>query len=164
MPEHGTESVVVAATPAQVWAVLADPTRTGEWSHEAAEVRWAPGSSSMVVGARFIGTSRVGRIRWTRTCEVLEVRPQERLVWKTLLTWKWRENTEWRYELTEVEGGTQIEQSYRILRLTRLGRTVLPILVPSHRDRSEALRDDLVRLGRVAAATPQAPPTVTSPS
>ncbi len=30
----GESSVDVAATPAQVWSVLAEPTRVGEWSHE----------------------------------------------------------------------------------------------------------------------------------
>ena len=34
LPKHGSVTVEAAATPEQVWTLLADITRAGEWSHE----------------------------------------------------------------------------------------------------------------------------------
>jgi hypothetical protein len=42
----------VDASPAAVWAVLADPTRVGEWSGECHRVQWLDGAQAAVPGAR----------------------------------------------------------------------------------------------------------------
>ena len=61
------------------------------------------------------------------------------------------DSTEWCFELEELPtGGTRIRQSFKILKLPRSTETVIYLLMPQHRDRREALRGDLLRLGEVA--------------
>ena len=155
LPDAGSVEVTVAASPAQVWAVLADPTRTGEWSHEARVVRWQDGAVEAAVGARFAGTSRAGRWSWTRVCEIVTADPHRELAWRTVPSARYRDSTEWRFRLTPVDGGTRIEQSFRMLKLGPVMARLLWLVVPSHRDRLDALRADLARLGEVAALVGQ---------
>ena len=82
---------------------------------------------------------------------VTVVEPDE-IAWRTIRTWRHRDSTEWRFRLTPVEGGTLIQQSFRMLVLGLVTGFVFWLMIPSHRDRIDALRADLVRLGEVAAA------------
>ena len=69
----GSNTVEVAASPAQVWSVLADVRRVPEWSHECHHVAWLGGATEGAVGARFKGSNRVGRVRWARPCTVTDL-------------------------------------------------------------------------------------------
>jgi hypothetical protein len=151
LPEGGSVEVTVPATPAEVWAVIADPTRTGEWSHETNEVWWLDGATAPVEGARFAGGNRSGRWSWVRTAEIVTADEPVELAWRTIPTRRYPDSTEWRFQLTAVEGGTRIRQSFRMLELGPVMARLLWLLVPAHRDRSAALRDDLRRIGEVAA-------------
>jgi uncharacterized protein YndB with AHSA1/START domain len=147
---EGEVAVDVAATPAQVWAVLSDPTRVGEWSHECHAVVWVGGHSRAEVGAQFRGTNQVKGFRWSRTCTITEMEPERLLVYRTSGGLP-PDSTEWRFRLEPVHAGTRITQSFRILRFPRLVELATVVFNPPHRDRSEALRGDLGRLGEVSA-------------
>jgi uncharacterized protein YndB with AHSA1/START domain len=146
---EGEQGVDVAATPAQVWAVLSDPARVGEWSHECRAVTWVDGHARAAVGAKFRGSNQVGSFRWSRTCTITELEPERLLVYRTAGGVP-PDSTEWRFQLEPVEGGTRINQSFRILKFPRLMELAAVLFNPAHRDRSQALRGDLVRLGEVA--------------
>lgn len=141
---HGERTHVTSATPEQVCAVVADPTRVGEWSHEAKGATWLDGATHAVPGARFVGTNRVKRLTWSKKCVVEVAEPGRRYSFHT-------PNTRWSYDLTPIEGGTLIRQSFELLNASRLTRFLIWLLVPAHRDRSVALGSDLVRLGEVAS-------------
>ena len=144
--------VVLDAPPHQVWDVLTDVPRVGEWSHECRTATWVEGHEKPVVGAVFVGGNRSGRTRWRRRCTVTESVAPRRWVYRTSGGFP-RDSTEWCFELESLaDGGTRLRQSFRVLRLTRAMEVAIYLLVPQHRDRREALRGDLVRLGRVAAA------------
>lgn len=147
----GHYEVVVDASPEQVWEVLTDVTRIGEWSHECHEAHWVDGSTGPTVGARFRGRNRAGLVRWGRPCEVTALDPGRRFVYSTdggLIG----DCTEWTFELEPVGERTRIVQSFRILSLPRWAEVVICHLVPAHQDRSVALTQDLHRLGEVAGA------------
>ncbi len=61
-------SIDVSATPAQVYDLVADISRMGEWSPEATGGVWTQGSGE--VGDWFDGTNKAGEREWTRECEV----------------------------------------------------------------------------------------------
>ena len=149
----GEVAADVAATPAQVWAVLSDPTRIGAWSHECRTAAWVGGQSRAEVGARFRGTNQVGALRWSRTCTITELEPERLLVFCTSGGLP-PDSTRWRYSLEPIEGGTRITQTFTILKFPRLVELATVLLNPAHRDRSPALRADLVRLGEVSATVP----------
>jgi uncharacterized protein YndB with AHSA1/START domain len=147
---EGEVAADLAATPAQVWAVLSDPTRVGEWSHECRTVTWMDGYSRAEVGAKFRGNNQVKGFRWSRICTITEVEPERLLVYRTSGGLP-PDSTEWRFRLEAVDGGTRITQSFRILKFPRLVELATVLFNPAHRDRSLALRGDLARLGEVSA-------------
>lgn len=151
MAWEGEVAADVAASPAQVWAVLSDPTRVGEWSHECRTATWVDGHSRAVVGARFRGDNQVRSFRWSRTCTITELEPERLLVYRTAGGLP-SDSTEWRFRLEPVEGGTRITQSFRILKFPRVMELATVIFNAAHRDRSDALRGDLVRLGEVSVS------------
>ena len=138
------------ATTEQVWAVLTDVTRIGEWSHECREAVWlAGGPVGPVVGARFRGRNRAGLVRWGRACEVTVADPAHRFAYRTAGS-RVGDSTEWTFDLEPVGSGTRIVQSFRVLSLPRWADLLICLLVPEHQDRTTALAADLVRLGRRA--------------
>lgn len=153
---HGRVEVTVDAPIEAVRAVLHDVTRQGEWSHECVGTEWLDGATVAAVGARFRGRNAQGPLRWGRTCEIVTSRPDE-LAWRTVPTALYPDSTRWTYRLAPTPGGgTRIEQSFDVERGPKVLRLAYSLLVPAHRDRGEALRDDLRRLGAVAAGAPAA--------
>ncbi len=132
-----------------VWEVVRDVTRVGEWSHECVGASWLGESASPVPGARFRGRNRAGIFRWGRVCEIVSAEPYE-LVWRTVSTAMYPDSSEWRIALEKIEGGTRISQHFRVLRAPKVLAVLYALAVPAHRDRTTALLKDLQRLGTVA--------------
>jgi uncharacterized membrane protein/hemerythrin-like domain-containing protein len=151
IPARGRAETVVDASLDDVWRVISDVTRVPEWSRECRRVEWLDGASKPVPGARFQGANRAGPFTWRRINEVVEVEAPHRLVWRTVPGLRYPDSSEWRIELEPVGAGTRIVQEYNVLRAPRLLAFVYSVVVPSHRDRSSELVDDLRRLGQVAA-------------
>ena len=150
MPTSLRAEAVVGATPGEVWDVLTDVSRIGEWSHECHAAAWAAPSEGPVVGAVFRGRNRSGRIRWSRACRVTEVESGRRFAFVTdggVVG----DQTRWTFTLEPAGEGTRIVQEARVLAQPVWLDRALVHLLPSHQDRSDMLRADLVRLGEVAA-------------
>jgi hypothetical protein len=146
---HGSVAMTVAADIDEVWDVVRDVTRVGEWSHECVGAEWIGGSSMAAPGARFRGRNRAGGFRWGRTCEIVCADPHE-LVWVTVPTAFYPDSSEWRITLEKVEGGTRIEQRFRVVHVPKALSALYALLIPAHRDRTVALVKDLERLGQAA--------------
>jgi hypothetical protein len=157
LPEHtrlkaslaGTASVHAGAPAGAVWAVLADVTRVGEWSHECHSATWTDGSTRAAVGARFLGSNRSGLSRWSRSCTISACEAPAELGYCTegrLLG----DATEWLFTLQPDEGGTRIVQRYRVRRLPVWADRLLWRVTPAHHDRHPALFRDLERLAALA--------------
>jgi hypothetical protein len=145
-------AVTVDADIDDVWQVVRDVTRVGEWSHECVGASWVGDASEAVPGARFRGRNRSGMFRWGRECEIVSADPYE-LVWITVPTARYPDSSEWRIALTEVDGRTRISQQFRVLRAPKVLAVVYALMIPAHRDRTAALVEDLKRLGTVATGT-----------
>jgi hypothetical protein len=146
------EARVRAPVP-EVWRVVSDVTRTGEWSHECRRVEWLDGATAATPGARFRGANKSLWWRWHRTNVVTDVVPERSITWQTLPSWTFVDSTEWRIALEPLEdGGTRIVQTYDVLRCPRWWAWVVATIIPPHRDRSAALAADLTRIGDVAAS------------
>jgi hypothetical protein len=152
----GRAEATVAAPVDAVWRVIADVTRTGEWSHECRHVVWLDGADRAAPGVRFRGRNRSRWLRWSRTCEMLTVDPPTRITWRTLATPLFVDSTEWSVHLDPVAGGTRIVQEYRVTRCPRWWEWIAVRLIPGHIDRTAALTDDLRRIGAVAETNTQA--------
>lgn len=154
LARSGVAEAQVSASPEQVWAVLTDIARTGDWSHEATGGEWLGGATRAEPGARFRGRNRQGRARWSRRCEVLEAEAPYRFRFRTIPTHLFPDSTVWTFEIQPLADGARITQHFEVVKLPRLLDLLFYATLPAHRDRSQALHDDLVRLGGVAAAAP----------
>lgn len=143
-------SVTVDAGIDDVWDVVRDVTRVGEWSKECVGAMWLDGASRAMPGARFRGRNRAGLFRWGRVCEVVAADPYE-LVWITVPTALYPDSSEWRISLTEANGHTTITQQFRVLHAPKVLGVLYALMIPSHRDRTAELMEDLTRLGAVAS-------------
>jgi hypothetical protein len=156
--KNGRCEVRVDAELDAVWDVVRDVTRTGEWSHECVNVTWLDGAVSAAPGARFRGSNHARIFRWGRVCEIVAAEPYA-LVWRTVPTALYPDSTEWTIRLRPVPGGTAIEQTFTVVRAPKVLDLVYGLMIPAHRDRTEALSDDMRRLGDLAVART---PTITS--
>ena len=80
MPELDV-STHIDAPPDNVWALLADPTRMGEWSPECQRVTWRGRVQTPAVGARFTGHNRNGWRRWNTVGKLVTYRTGEAVAW-----------------------------------------------------------------------------------
>ena len=65
----------VSAPASDVWPLVSDVRRMGEWSPETVECEWLGGASGPVVGARFRGRNRNGKKRWSTVSTVSAAEP-----------------------------------------------------------------------------------------
>lgn len=143
--------VVVDATLPQVWEVISDVTRVGEWSHECHTARWLGDAAGPSPGARFRGRNRAGWVRWGRTCEIVTLDPPHQIVWRTVPTLLFPDSTQWRIQLEPTsDGRTVVTQSFTVLRAPWLLDRLYAQLIPNHRDRDARLAEDLARVGAAA--------------
>jgi hypothetical protein len=110
----GEVSVWMAATPAQVWALVSDVTRIGEFSPETFEGKWTGGSTGPEVGATFAGHVKrngVGPTYWS-PCRVTRCVPEE--VFEFAVGLDSVALTNWGYRLEPRDGGTLVTEYFRL--------------------------------------------------
>lgn len=135
--------LTVDAPPEQVWNLVSDITRAGEWSPEATGGRWRDGAAGPAVGARFVGANRRGPIRWSTHCRVTESEPGRRFTFVVT-----ESKTAWGWVLTpsDDDGGATHVVAWR----ESVGRPPLPIRLLQRSgilgsDREAMMRDGLER-------------------
>jgi uncharacterized protein YndB with AHSA1/START domain len=79
--QTGPMSTVVSVSRAidapaeQVWALISDLPRMGDWSPENTGGAWVKGATGPALGARFKGTNGTGKRRWSTQAEVTACEP-----------------------------------------------------------------------------------------
>jgi len=110
-----SRTIVVEAPPAHVYEIVADVTRIGELSPVCKTAWWDEGSTAHE-GAWFTGRNEVeGRDPWERRCEVVIAEPGRAFGW--IAGGREEGIAEWSYRFRPVDQGTEVEESWRILRM-----------------------------------------------
>jgi hypothetical protein len=102
------------ASPHEVWSIVSDVTRIGEFSPETFEAEWMGGATGPAVGAQFRGHVKrngVGPIYWTK-CKVVQCEPGHVFAFRVYAGGK-SINT-WKYELRPNGGGTDVTESFEL--------------------------------------------------
>ena len=73
-PEVRVERLI-RAEPLELYELVADVGRMGEWSPETEACTWSGGATGPAVGAKFKGTNRNGRKKWSTDCSVVVAEP-----------------------------------------------------------------------------------------
>jgi hypothetical protein len=111
---RGSVTVQMAASSEVVWDLVSDVTRIGEFSPETFEARWTRGSTGPEVGAWFKGHVKrngIGPIYWT-LCRVTECTPGKDFGFVVVMNGA--DLNHWRYQLREVDGGTEVTESFEL--------------------------------------------------
>lgn len=107
-------TVWMDAPPAQVWDLVSDVTRIGEFSPETFEAKWTRGSTGPEVGAFFAGHVRrngVGPTYWS-PCQVTACEPEE--VFEFSVGTDVVTVNNWGYRLAPRDGGTDVTEYFRL--------------------------------------------------
>lgn len=141
------DSITVVATPEQVYALVSDVTRTGEWSVQTERAAWD--GQERGVGATFTGHNRTAEREWTTVSTVVAADPGREFAW-TVGPGRAR----WGYRMQGTEGGTLLTLFTATTETTeayfaeRFGDAAAEQLAV----RQEAARDGIpVTLARIAA-------------
>lgn len=108
-------TVHMDATPEEVWGLLSDVTRIGEFSPETFEAKWTRGSTGPEPGAFFKGHVKrngVGPVYWT-LCRVNVADPGEAFEFSVMMGD--REVNTWGYRIESSEsGGVDVTEYFRL--------------------------------------------------
>jgi uncharacterized protein YndB with AHSA1/START domain len=146
-----TDTSILIHAPAQVvYDLVADPMRMAEWSPECVSCRWISGATRPTVGARFRGTSRNGRRRWTTTSTIAVMRTAELFAWE--VTYFRQPVARWEYRIEPHVDGVQLVESVEDRRGPVL-RAVSPLITgsPDRAKRNADTMQSTLRAVKVAA-------------
>lgn len=145
-----TSSVTIAATSEDVYDLVVDVSRMGEWSPEATGTIGHP--SELRVGDKFWGMNRKGVFRWFTRCTVLAAVPGRRFEFDVDLGPS--PISRWRYEFTRTPEGCEVTETWEDRRTGPLAGPVKwagGLMIPGPRG-SHNLRNIETTLQRLKAA------------
>lgn len=143
-------SVWIDAVPDEVYDLVADVTRTPEWSPEIVSCEWLDGATGPAVGARFRARNRITKASWANEPVVVAADRGREFAFAR------RERAAgevvWRYRFDGTGSGTTVTESYEVTRKIPWV-TYLVFRLYGSRDRVRELRDGMeATLLRVKAA------------
>lgn len=110
---HDEVTIDIDAPPEQVYALVSDITRMGEWSPECRRCSWAKGATGPTVGARFRARNKGRRgPSWFNTPTVTVADPPRRFAFNR--NGPGIGSYTWTYELAATNTGTRLTESYDV--------------------------------------------------
>lgn len=110
MPElRYSESIVVAAEPGTLYALVSDITRMGEWSPTCKACWWDEGSGPQV-GSWFTGRNETPERVWETRSQVVAAEPGREFAFAV-----GQRFVRWGYLFEPVEGGTRLTETWEFL-------------------------------------------------
>jgi len=141
----------VAAPPARVYDLISDVSAIGRWSPSASDVAYDDGAGPWV-GAWFGGRNRRGDRTWTTRSQVAEARPGSAFGFVVgglddgIVHWRWT--------FAPAGSGTEVEQSWQLLRADPVLGTTAAELGTLRDHMASSVETTLVALGRWIAEHP----------
>jgi len=106
-------SVVIDAPAEALYDMVADVTRMGEWSPACVGATWDDGAGP-TVGSWFTGHNKIGDHAYDARCEITAAERPSTIAW--MQAGKDEGFAEWRYSFAPVDGGTEVTESWSLLR------------------------------------------------
>lgn len=113
LPDSHTDSIVIQAPPEQVYAVVSDVTRVGEWSPVCAECWWID-ADGPAEGVWFGGRNEVPGRTWETKSLVLEADPGRAFAWQV-----GGKFVRWGYTMQAAENGTELTETWALNQATK---------------------------------------------
>lgn len=109
IPLEFSDSIVVSVAPSQLYAMVSDVTRTGEWSPVCRACWWDEGDGPRV-GAWFTGRNETPESTWETRSQVVAADPDREFAWEVNGGW-----VRWGFTLEPTDGGTRLTESWSFL-------------------------------------------------
>jgi uncharacterized protein YndB with AHSA1/START domain len=110
MPAAIEESIDIDAPPEQLYGMVSDLSRMGEWSPENQGGKWVGGATGAAEGARFKARNSNGKRSWSSVATIVTATPPKEVAWESsalgLKIALWR----YRFE-PNADGGTTVTES-----------------------------------------------------
>ena len=150
--DHDAVSLVIRATPTALYDLVADITRTPQFSPNVVRSEWVDGAIAPAVGARFRARSAPRRGYAPSNKPVITVAdPGHEFAFSRTVPLAGM--VEWRYQFAAEDGATRVTESYTVIKpTTALGWFIIGTIY-GETDRKTALRADMQEtLLRIKAA------------
>ncbi len=140
--DHDSVSLQMRARPEEVFALVADVTRTPEFSPEILSCTWLDGATGPAVGARFKARNKVpNRPAWSNKPVVTVVDLGRQFSFAR--TEPFGGTVEWTYRFEPVQDGTLVTESYAVTKpLSPIGWFIIGTLF-ARKDRRADLRSGM---------------------
>jgi uncharacterized protein YndB with AHSA1/START domain len=153
-------SIDIGAPPEQVYALVSDITRMGEWSPECRQCTWTGGATGPAEGARFRARNKGGRgPSWFTWPVVTDARPGREFAFNR--KGPGIGSYTWRYTFDPTPTGTRLTESYLVEKPLPAVTNWMTHKWTGSKDRDEDLRQGmrttLARIKAAAEASSQAP-------
>ncbi|MEO9326544.1 SRPBCC family protein [Gordonia aurantiaca] len=97
------ESIDIDATPEQVWLVISDLKRMGEWSPQCKKMIVRGGTVGL--GTKTININRRGPLVWPTTAKVVRFEPNREIAFRVT-----ENHTVWSYSITPKDSGVTLTE------------------------------------------------------
>jgi len=94
----------------QLWRMVSDVTRMGEWSPETTSAEWTGGATGPAVGAKFRGSNRNGKKSWKTACVVVDAEAGRRFAFRSMAGPLFV--ADWVYEFEESDSGCLVTETW----------------------------------------------------
>ncbi len=99
-----TDSIVIHARAAEVWAAVSDLRRMPEWSPQVESVRLRAGHDEVGLGAELTHANREGDVTWITHARVVRYEPEQVIAFRVAENW-----LVWTYEVEDLGSeGTRV--------------------------------------------------------
>lgn len=115
-PTKGSVTVYIDAPPDQLYDMVSDVTRMGEWSPQTFECTWLDGATGPAVGARFQARNRRGRMTWKNEPQVVTADPGREFAFRRKA---YGSDVVWGYRFEASGDGTEVTEWYDVIKPPR---------------------------------------------
>lgn len=106
-----SDSIDVSLAPDELYSLVSDVTRTGEWSPVCRACWWDEGAGPHA-GAWFTGRNETPERTWETRSQVVVAEPGREFTWEVNNGW-----VRWGYTFEPLDGGTRLTESWAFLPL-----------------------------------------------
>jgi hypothetical protein len=146
----------IAAAPAELYEMVSDLPRMGEWSPENTGGRWSGGTRTAKVGATFRGRNRSGWRRWRTVVTVTAAEPGRRFAFDVHFAAV--PISTWEYTFTAADGGCLVTESWTERRPGWMRALSGPVMaIPDRVEHNRAGMEATLRALKSAAERKAAP-------